>query len=165
MLRGSTRLRAENPFHDGNERLAPALERRGIAGAELCEGFDRALEVAPPAERVTAPEEQRDVQFGLKILCAAALKAELAVPRQLVQRAMEERMDVVPVAGPARIFDRRESAADRAAPLEAHGLQPRAPEVRLQHEAVVPRAEKNDVVAQSPFTGTILIDLSRNSLV
>ena len=96
-----------------------------------------------------------------------ALELELAVPRQLVERAMEERVDVVPVTRPAWIFESGETAADRAASLEAQRLQPGAAEVRLQDEAVVPRAEKNAVVrVQSKgLTGTILIDLSRNSFV
>jgi hypothetical protein len=80
---------------------------------------------------------------------------------------MEKRVDVVPVARPARVFDRGEAAADRRASLEAQCLQPGAAEVGLQHEAVVPRAEKNAVVrAQSKgLTATILTDLSRNSFV
>ena len=79
---------------------------------------------------------------------------------------MEERVDVVPVARPARVLDGREAAADRAAALEAERLQPRATQVRLEDEAVVPRPKQNAVVrAQSARTAFILIDLSRNSFV
>jgi len=79
---------------------------------------------------------------------------------------MEERVDVVPVARPARMLDGREAAADPRTALEADGLETGAPEVGLQDEAVVPRPQQNAVVRrQSPFTGIILTDLSRNSFV
>ena len=75
-------------------------------------------------------------------------------------------MDVVPVARPARIHDSRKAAADRGAALKAKGLEPSAPEIRLQDEAVVPRAEENAVVRAQSFRITfILIDLSRKALV
>ena len=75
-------------------------------------------------------------------------------------------MDVVPVARPARILDRREAAADLGRALEAEGAQARAPEIRLEDEAVVARPQDDAVVSrQSACTGFILIDLSRNSLV
>jgi len=44
---------------------------------------------------------------------------------------MEERVDVVAVAGPARVFDRGEAAADGFAALEAERLQARPAEIGL----------------------------------
>ena len=162
----ASRFGAQDPFQDGNESVAPALERRGVASAELGEGFRGAVEIGPPAERVAALEQQRDVQLRLDIARAAALELELAVPRQLVERAVEERVDVVAVAGPARVFERREAAADGVAALEAQRLEPGAPEVSLEDEAVVPRPQEDAVVRlQSPLMGAILIDLSRKALV
>src|SRR2546430_1511810 len=84
------------------------------------------------------------------------LELALAVPRHLVERAVEERVDVVAVAGPARVFERREAAADSVAALEADRLEPGAPEVSLEDEAVVPRPQQNAVVRlQSPLMGVI----------
>jgi hypothetical protein len=76
-------------------------------------------------------------------------------------------VDVVLEAGPARIFRRREPAADALGALEAQRLQPGAAEIRQQDEAVVAGAEDDGIVrAQSGgLTSVILIDLSRNSLV
>ena len=75
-------------------------------------------------------------------------------------------MDVVPVARPARVLDRAETAACDVAALEADRLEARPPEVRLEDEAVVPRPQEDAVViAQCGLTAFILIDLSRNSLV
>jgi len=59
---------------------------------------------------------------------------------------MEERVDVVAVTRPARVFDRGEAAADRVAALKAQRLQPGAPEVDLEDEAVVPRPQEDAVV-------------------
>jgi len=79
---------------------------------------------------------------------------------------MEERVDVVAVAGPARVFDRGEAAADGFAALEAERLQARPAEIGLEDEAVVPRPQENAVVRlQSVRTAFILIDLSRKALV
>ena len=79
---------------------------------------------------------------------------------------MEERVDVVPVARPARMLDGHEAAAAPRTALEADGLETGAPEVGLEDKAVMPRPQENAVVRlQSPFTGTILIDLSRKALV
>ena len=70
------------------------------------------------------------------------------------------------VAGPARVFERREAAADGVAALEAQRLEAGAPEVSLEDEAVVPRPQEDAVVRlQSPLMGAILIDLSRKALV
>lgn len=76
-------------------------------------------------------------------------------------------MEVVLEARPARLFDGGEAAADALGALEAQRLQARAPEIRLEDEAVVPRPQDDAVVvAQSGgLTSVILIDLSRNSFV
>src|SRR5688572_5878541 len=139
MDRWPARFRPEDALEDRHESIAPPLERRGIARAELREGLRSTLEVGPPAKRRVAFQDQRDIQFGLKVASAAALELELAVPRHLVDRAMEKGVDVVAVTGPARVFDRGEAAADRVAALKAQRLQPGAPEVGLEDEAVVPR--------------------------
>src|SRR5438045_849354 len=85
----SQRLGAENLFQDGNEGVAPAPERRGVARAELREGFGGALEIGPPAQGIAAFQQQGHIQLGLDIARAAALELELAVPRHLVERAVE----------------------------------------------------------------------------
>ena len=68
----------------------------------------------------------------------------------VAERAVEERVDVVAIAGPARVFHRREAAADRVAALEAQRLEPGAPEISLEDEAVVPRPQEDAVVRLSP---------------
>src|SRR4051812_27293875 len=110
MLGRTARLGTQDLFQDRHESLAPSPQRRRIASAELREGFRRALEIGPPAKRIAALQEQRDVELRLYVFRAAALELELAVPRHLVDRAVEERMDVVPEARPARLLDGAEAA-------------------------------------------------------
>jgi hypothetical protein len=55
-------------------------------------------------------------------------------------------VDVVAVAGPARVFDRRETAADARGPVDTKRFQPGAAEISLEDEAVVSRAEEDAVV-------------------
>lgn len=142
MDRRAARLGAEDLFHDRQERLAPSPQRGGVARAELRERLGGALEVGPPAQRIAALEGERHVELRLDVPRATALEVELAVPRHLVERAVEERMDVVPVARPARILDRAEAAADAIAALQAEGLEPRPAQVGLEDEAVVPRPQE-----------------------
>jgi hypothetical protein len=71
-------------------------------------------------------------------------------------------MDVVPEPGPARVFDRREAAADALGPLEAQRLQAGAAEGGLEDEAVMPRPQ-DDAVVRGYLV--ILTERSRNSLV
>ena len=73
----------------------------------------------------------------------------------------------MPEAGPARVFDRGETAADSLGALEAQRLEPRPPEVGLQDEAIVACPEDDAVVVaqNGGLISGILIDLLRNSLV
>src|SRR5688572_20304704 len=119
MDRWPARFRSEDALEDRHEGIAPALQRRRVARAELGEGLRGAFEVGPPAKRRVVFQDQRDIELGLQVARGAALELELAVPRHLVERAMEERVDVVPVTRPARVFDRGEAAADRVAALKA----------------------------------------------
>lgn len=71
-------------------------------------------------------------------------------------------MDVVAEAGPARVLDRRQAAADPLGALQAQRLQAGAPEVGLEDEAVMPRPQ-DDAVVRGYLV--ILTERSRNSLV
>ena len=76
-------------------------------------------------------------------------------------------MDVVLEAGPARIFDARQAAADALGALEAQGLETGPPQVGLEDEAVMPRPQDDAVVRDQngDLISGILIDLFRNSFV
>jgi hypothetical protein len=80
---------------------------------------------------------------------------------------MEYGMDVVLEAGPARILERREAAADPLGALQAQGLETRPAEVSLQDQAVMPRPQDDAVVRgqNGDLISGILIDLLRNSFV
>src|SRR5438045_4107329 len=127
-LRRPPRFRVEDALEDWHERVAPAPQRGGVACTELGEGLRGALEIGPPAQRRARGQDERDIELGFHVAGAVPRELELAVPRHLVERAVEERVGVVAVTGPARVFDRREAAADRGGSLEAHGLQAGAPE-------------------------------------
>ena len=55
--------------------------------------------------------QQRDIQLGLDVVRAMALKLEVRVPRHRRDRALEECVRVVQKARMARVFERRKAAA------------------------------------------------------
>jgi hypothetical protein len=75
------------------------------------------LEVGPPLEHAAVAAHQRDIQLRLEILRAAPLELQVAIPRHVRDRAMEEGMRVVQEAGPARILRGLQAAAGNRAAL------------------------------------------------
>ena len=113
--------------------------------AEVLEGRDGLVEVAPPLEGVAVRQDQGDVQLGFDVAGPVALELEVRVPGRLTDGAVEEGVDVVAEAGEARVLDRREAAARLVPPLEAQDAQSGLAEVGLEHEAVVARPENDPV--------------------
>src|ERR1041384_8325874 len=61
-------LRDQNITQDRDELVLPALERVGVALAELGERRNRALDIGPPFERTAVARQQRNVELRLDVV-------------------------------------------------------------------------------------------------
>ena len=144
--RRSLRFGRQNISDNRLETLTPTPQRRSVFRTELREGRRGLFEIRPPFQDTVVPADQRHVQRGFDVISAVSLKFEVAIPRQVGQAAVIERMRVMDEAGARGPFHGRQAAAGHVPRLEANRGQARPRQVGLKNQAVVPGAENDAVV-------------------
>jgi hypothetical protein len=104
-------FRAQHVLQDRHEIVVPALQGARVLLAHAREGLLGAREIRPPLQRAAVLEQHRHVELGLDVAGAVLLEVEIAVPRHVGDRALEEGVRVVEHAGMARILLGAEAAA------------------------------------------------------